>query len=100
MIETLDRRKGLEPNFLWPPVEISESEAELEDKEEDGEKSEPEDKEATWENQPVKDKLVTALSYLRNHYFYCLYCGTQVCSPILHERVECQLNKLCPFEQD
>ena len=78
-------------------MENPESEVELEDKEEDGEKSEPEDKDAIWEDQPVKDKLFTALSYLRNHYFYCLYCGTQVCSSILHERVECQLNKLCPF---
>ena len=88
MIETLDRRKGLEHSFLWPLVERAESEAEVEEdgkKEDDGENVEAEDKEPTWEDQPVKGKLMTALSYLRNHYSYCFYCATQVC-PLLCRR--------------
>ena len=61
-------------------MEKSESEAEAGGNEDDEEKIQSEDKELTWEDQPVKDKLMTALSYLRKHYFYCFYCVTQVCS--------------------
>lgn len=79
VVETLDRRKGLEQSFLWPPIEKSDSEAGLEEKEDKEEEVEPEVKEPSWEDQPVRDKLMTALSYLRRHYSYCFYCGTQVC---------------------
>lgn len=82
VIETLDRRKGLEQNFLWPlPEQTDEEAAEGEDHEVKVDDIQ-ESQEASWEDQPVKDKLISALRYLRAHYFYCLHCGHQVRFPI------------------
>lgn len=73
IIETLDARKGIERNFMWPPVQ-KEEEEESEKKEDENEKiSEP-----TWEDQPAKTRLLTVLTYLRMEHFYCLHCGCQV----------------------
>lgn len=77
VIETLDRRKGFEQSFLWPPVEPVEGGEEAADGEKPPEE-EQQPAELSWEDQPVRDKLVTALTYLRNHHSYCLHCGCQV----------------------
>ena len=74
VIETLDRRKGLDPSFLWAPPEPQAPE----DEEEVAE-AEEETKEPGWEDQPIKDKLMTVLTYLRSQHCYCLHCGCQVC---------------------
>ena len=75
MIDTLDRRKGLEASFLWPLPEVQASEEEDEKETEADEDA----KEPGWEDQPVKDKLMTVLTYLRSQHCYCLHCGCQVC---------------------
>jgi len=59
---------------MWPLPENQEDS----DDGGDAEEAEEEAKEPGWEDQPVKDKLVTALTYLRSQHFYCLHCGCQV----------------------
>lgn len=80
VIETLDRRKGFEQSFLWPQpdTEAAEESDDKADATAAEELIEVADPEPTWEDQPVRDKLVTALRYLRTHHFYCLHCGAQV----------------------
>jgi len=73
--ETLDVRKGLDPSFLWPPPEPQKPpEGDVA-----GETAPEEVKEPGWEEQPVRDKLLTVLTYLRSQHSYCLHCGCQVC---------------------
>ena len=77
VIETLDRRKGFEQSFLWPLPEPEEPQAE-EAVAEEPVTGEQVAAEPTWEDQPVKDKLVAALTYLRSQHNHCLHCGCQV----------------------
>lgn len=81
VIETLDTRKGFGSSFLWPLPEedASEEASETLEAQEQAQAA----KEPTWEDQPVKDKLVTALTYLRQHHSYCIHCGCQVPSALL-----------------
>ena len=74
----------MDQNFLWLPAEREDAIEGGENAEEVKGVEEEEEKEATWEDQPVKDKLITALTYLRNHYSYCLHCGHQVHSSPFH----------------
>lgn len=84
VIETLDRRKGLEQSFLWLLPEKSEDEVSEEQKADaSAEQPEEKDSEPSWEEQPVRDKLMTVLGYLRQQHFYCLHCGHQVSSACL-----------------
>ena len=71
----MDRRKGLDPSFLWPPPEVEASE----EGDEKVAEAEEQAKVPCWEDQPVKDKLMTVLTYLRSQHCYCLHCGCQVC---------------------
>jgi hypothetical protein len=64
----------LEPSFLWPLPEKEENS----DDDGEGKEAEDEAEEPGWEDQPVKEKLVTALTYLRSQHVYCLHCGCQV----------------------
>ena len=77
VIETLDRRKGFEQSFLWPLPEPDEPQAE-EVVAEEPVTGEQEAAEPTWEDQPVRDKLVAVLTYLRSQHNYCLHCGCKV----------------------
>ena len=83
VIETLDRRKGYDRSYLWPPEPAVDPDANEENNKESesipaDQTLEEEIKEPTWEDQPVLDRLQTVLKYLRTQHFYCLHCGCQV----------------------
>ncbi|BDA45554.1 probable G patch domain-containing protein 11 [Coccomyxa sp. Obi] len=64
--ETLDRRKGITENVMWPVEPVS-----------DGDEKEDEVKEGSWESLPAAGKLSDVLTCLRMRHFYCLFCGCQ-----------------------
>ena len=64
---------------MWPPEPVPEEGAEDVDAlglVEEAAAADPQ--EPTWEDQPVKNRLITVLSYLRSQHLYCLHCGCQV----------------------
>lgn len=68
--ETLDRRKGITEDVMWPVEPKSESDKEDDEVEED-----------SWEALPVAEKLADVLSCLRSRHLYCLFCGCEVGVP-------------------
>ncbi|KAK9904216.1 hypothetical protein WJX75_007039 [Coccomyxa subellipsoidea] len=64
--ETLDRRKGITEDVMWPVEPKSESDEEDDEVEED-----------SWEALPVAEKLADVLSCLRSRHLYCLFCGCE-----------------------
>ena len=66
--ETLDRRKGITENVMWPVEPGSDGDEKDEDAVEEG----------SWELLPAAEKLSDVLTCLRARHFYCLFCGCQV----------------------
>lgn len=65
--ETLDRRKGITDNIMWPVEPVS-----------NGDEKEDAVEEGSWESLPAAEKLSDVLTCLRTRHSYCLFCGCQV----------------------
>ena len=73
-IETLDERGGILRHQLWPPLPLPLAAEE----EEAAGSSEPETEPNPWDLLTAQQRLADVLGYLREHHFYCLFCGCQV----------------------
>ncbi len=84
VIEVLDEKVGLPRHDLWPPPPAPPAPP---DGEEDGAADTADVEPSPWESLPAEQRLLDALSYLRQRHHFCLFCKCQVRQPVTQVRL-------------